>query len=165
MGLVPPHNKNDPQKRKKHEKGHKSPITGLYPKENQMLKLIKEGNKPDAAAERVYGVERRRSKYTATMVLRRERFQKALEKAGLTDKLLSTTLVEGLQATKPIILKDKVIDYADHGTRHSFLKTALEVKGYLTKEAPTDPNGEPLVIGAISFNGPTQVNVGVKKKE
>ena len=72
-------------------------------------------------------------------VLEKPRVKKAilaaLEKAGITDKLLATTMREGLEAQRPAAVEGgKVTEWApDHSTRHKFAMTALQIRGDLER--------------------------------
>ena len=81
-------------------------------------------------------------------------FKEILENIGLNDKVLAKTLQEGLSATKVIVIRNKTnsayISKPDHTIRHRYLKTALELKGYLGRNSkPLTDNPEVVFINNI----------------
>ena len=65
---------------------------------------------------------------TPSTVINSGGFQYLMEKAGITDEQLNTTLKEGLHATK-VVGKEGDIETADYAVRHKYLETALKLKG------------------------------------
>jgi hypothetical protein len=61
---------------------------------------------------------------------------RAMEEAGITEKLIARTMKEGLKARHSVYQDGKrVAQEPDHGNRHKFLKTALELRGDLERDA------------------------------
>ena len=58
-------------------------------------------------------------------------FISLLNKAGLTDEVLANKAKEGLEATKPLIYGQEVIDIPDHNAQHRYFESVLRVKGHL----------------------------------
>jgi hypothetical protein len=138
----------------------------LTPAENRLLHQLKKGKKPIEAAYAALNPSNDNSaRSMASQLMRRERFQLALEKAGLSDAMLAKTFVNGIKADKAIVVDKKIIDYPDHATRHQFLKTALVVKGYYrrTDDAEETAN-DPLVVKSIQMLNQT-INVGMNNGE
>jgi hypothetical protein len=133
----------------------------LTPAENRLLQHLKKGKKPiDAAYAALNPKNDNSARSMASQLMRRERFQRALEKAGLSDAVLARTFVDGIKASKAVVVDKKIYDYPDHSTRHQFLKTALVVKGYYrrTDDAEESAN-DPLVVKSIQMLNQT-INVG-----
>ena len=99
-----------------------------------------------------------------------------MDRKGLTDSQLLTTLKEGLEANKVIsatvILKAgdptvtertadaksmDFIDVPDHPTRHKFLETGLKLRGHLQPETP--PPVSPVSINILSVDGLTKEKI------
>ena len=64
----------------------------------------------------------------------KEAFNKALEKANITEERLAIKLSEGLDATKAVVMgKESTESFVDvqpdYAIRHKYLETALKVKG------------------------------------
>ena len=86
-------------------------------------------------------------------VVNKPSFQSLLEKAGLTDKALTDTAKEGLTALKPIEYKGIIMsEYPDYKVRHSYLETALKLKGHLNtnNQVNIQANDYKLIIEDIS---------------
>src|ERR1700691_12578 len=93
--------------------------TSLTLREKRFLKAINEGYSGQEAAKIAYNPSTNHSADNiASKVLKRDRFQKALEKAGLSDAVLASAFVDGIKATKPLVIKDEVHDYKDYAVRH-----------------------------------------------
>lgn len=54
-------------------------------------------------------------------------FQTLMDKAGITDEMLSSKLKEGLEADKPYGKQGDI--HPDYATRHKYLETGLKLKG------------------------------------
>jgi len=67
-----------------------------------------------------------------SQVMQKPSFIDLIEQEGITDKLLGNKLLQGLEAEKPIVVNQEVIDLPDHTNRHKYLETALKLKGHLT---------------------------------
>lgn len=75
---------------------------------------------------------------------------------GLTDEHLLDITKEGLKATKPIVVGNKVQGVPDYSTRHKYLETTLKLTGKLsdkTKIELTGENGGPLKIEMLAGIG------------
>lgn len=129
--------------------------------EKRFLKAIVAGHNAREAAYLAYRVKKDNSADSkGSQVLKRERFQRALDKAGLSDKMLASAFVDGLSANRPLIINKKVKDYPDHSTRHQYLKTALIVKGYYRRTDDAEESShDPLVVKSINMLNQT-INVG-----
>ena len=139
---------------RKHAKGKRSRVSNLFPKEKLMLQHMAHGKTPVDAVKQSYNVTTHHSaEVIASRVMRRERFLQVLENAGLTDETLARTLIEGLHAMKPLVIDKQIIDYPDATARHSFARTVLKTKGYMTPDTNEDDkrHGEPLVVKALQF--------------
>jgi hypothetical protein len=138
--------------------------TNLNINEKRFLKAIVGGSTPQQAALSVYKPKNNKNASAlASQVLKRERFQIALEKAGLNDAMLSKAFVEGLQATRPIIVGKSVKDYKDYGVRHSYLKTALVVKGYYRRtDDQEESDHDPLIVKNVNI---LNQSINVTKKD
>ena len=124
----------------------------LNGKEKVMLHALATGKTPLQAATKAYNVTSKRSaSVIASRVMRRQRFIKALEKAGLTDKMLAKKFVEGLSSIKPLVTKEGVSWYPDSQTQLGYLKTALKALALLNDEDMSEADQEPLIIKAIRF--------------
>lgn len=71
-------------------------------------------------------------------------FQRAMEKAGISEAKLAERLNEGLDATKAVVMgkesSDSFVDVQpDFAIRHKYIETAIKLKG-IDKQADT-PNG------------------------
>ena len=101
---------------------------------------------------------------------------KLMDRKGLTDSKLLTTLKEGLEANKVIsatvILKAgdptvtertadakavDFIDVPDHPTRHKFLETGLKLRGHLQPD--TKPDAPAVNINILSVEGLTKEKI------
>jgi len=71
-------------------------------------------------------------------VIESKSFQLLLEKQGITNESLVSTLKDGLSADKPYGKEGNI--HADYGTRHKYLETSLKLKG-LQSTAGTPPSG------------------------
>jgi len=99
-----------------------------------------------------------------------------MDKKGLTDSKLLTTLKDGLEANKVIsatvILKPgdptvtertadaksvDFIDVPDHPTRHKFLETGLKLRGHLQPEQK--PDAPAVNINILSVDGLTKEKI------
>ncbi len=70
-------------------------------------------------------------------------FKEILEIIGVNDNALAKTLKEGLEAIKIVKLRNTHTTIPDFSTRHRFLETTLELKGYIgrnSKPLSTDPD-------------------------
>lgn len=77
-----------------------------------------------------------------------------METMGLTDERLYKKALEGLDATRPIILNGKVQGVADYATRHRYLETGLKLKGKLTDKLElTGEDGGPLQMQLVAGIG------------
>lgn len=139
----------------------RSDPNSLTPAENRLLQQLRKGKKPkDAAYAALNPSNDNSARSMASQLMRRERFQRALEKAGLTDALLAKTFVNGIKAEKAVVIDKKIHDYPDHSTRHQFLKTALVVKGYYRRTDDVEEGvHDPLIVKSIQMFNQT-VNVG-----
>ena len=131
----------------------KSSRQNLTHPEKQFLKAIAQGKNGREAAYAAYNPTTQASADSiASSVLKRDRFQRALEKAGLTDAILANAFVEGVKANKAVVVDKKIYDYPDHSTRHQFLKTALVVKGYYRRTDDVEESEHaPLIIKSLKF--------------
>jgi hypothetical protein len=129
--------------------------------EKRFLKAIVEGHNAREAAYLAYRVKKDNSADSkGSQVLKRERFQRALEKAGLSDAKLAKAFVQGLEADRPLVINKKIKGYPDHPTRHQFLKTALVVKGYYRRTDDVEESShDPLIVKSIQMLNQT-INVG-----
>ena len=58
------------------------------------------------------------------------------------DKMAAGTLVDGLGATRPVVLgKSSIVNYPDHATRGAFLDRLLKLTGDLSKANDEDAGG------------------------
>jgi hypothetical protein len=62
-------------------------------------------------------------------------FKEILEIMGINDNALAKTLKEGLEAVKIVKLRNTYTAIPDFSTRHKFLETTLELKGYIGRNS------------------------------
>lgn len=124
----------------------------LNGQEKVMLHALASGKSPLQAATKAYNVSSKRSaSVIASRVMRRQRFISALEKAGLTDKMLAKKFVEGLASVKPVVTKEGITWYPDSQAQLGFLKTALKALALLNDEDLTEDDQEPLIVKMVRF--------------
>ncbi|MGH2613465.1 MAG: hypothetical protein ACRDFB_10525 [Rhabdochlamydiaceae bacterium] len=143
---------------KKENRGRKDVKNNLYPRERLVLrKLINnEVTHIDEAIEQVYDVTSKGSvDAMRTRLTRRERFIKALEKAGVTDEKLSNTYIKGLEAKRPVVTKEGVFEYPDWQARHAFAKTASQIKQHFVEDQHSEDKLEPLIVNLVQFKDNT----------
>lgn len=116
--------------------------------EAKVIKKIRHGYSLDEALSSTY---KGRLSAIKGNLKKRERFQLALEHAGITDSRLAKVINEGMIATKPIVVRDKVIDYPDYHARHKYVTTILQLRDLIDKEDVSNQD-TPLLIQAIQFN-------------
>ena len=88
--------------------------------------------------------------------------KKALEQAGLTDKVLAQHAVQGLQATKVVSAvivgkdatdkTDDFIDVPDWSSRHKYYDTVLKVTGRLKATPDSESNVNFTKMGDVIIN-------------
>lgn len=88
-------------------------------------------------------------------IINSKTFKDELEKAGISDEVLSNVLKEGLSATRAVVMgaksEESFVDIQpDYAIRHKYLETALKVKGH-AKETP--PNATTINIALVEFVG------------
>ena len=77
--------------------------------------------------------------------------------------MLSKAFIEGLKATRPIVVGKSVKDYKDYGVRHSYLKTALVVKGYYRRtDDQEESDHDPLIVKNVNI---LNQSINVTKKD
>lgn len=132
----------------------------LTQKERIFLKHVAEGDAITEAAKKGYDVNTNQTAYNiAIKNLKKQKFIELLDKLGITDRLLVEKMKKGLDADKPIVTKDGLIDYPDYQARLGYVKTILRTKGYTNEDTDANEASEPLIIRAVQFAGPTQINI------
>lgn len=135
----------------KMRRGRKSERESLYPRERKFLGELSEGKSPTEAAMTAYNPKSRKvASQMGSAIMKRPRFLKVLEKAGITDEFLAGKLMEGFDALKPVATRQGTEMYADYYSRLGYLKTALKLKGHLSYEPPQE-QGEPLILRSVQF--------------
>lgn len=76
------------------------------------------------------GMEASLVKSARTIVLIKE----ILDARGVDEDFLTTKLLEGLEATKPVVVSGAVTDYPDYSVRGNYMHMALKLRGHLMEK-------------------------------
>lgn len=112
----------------------------LTVKEAKLVKAKVAGKSNREAYQEVYSATAKdtTAAQNTTKILQKphvkEAFERALEKANITEERLALKLSEGLDATRAVVMgkesSDSFVDVQpDFAIRHKYLETALKVKG------------------------------------
>lgn len=130
-------------------------------KQRKWLQLyLKLGNATEAAMQ-VYDCKERE---TAAVIghenLRKLNYEEFMEEAGITDKKLQDSIMEGLDANRVISAMNTgkqasgatadFIDVPDFAVRHKYLETALKLKKRLVERKDITSNDEPIKFETLN---------------
>jgi len=110
------------------KKGDKKPASEIN--KRKFIKAYLESGNATESYIKVFKTTRKIAQGNSSNFLKKIDITDLMEEAGITDKQLIATTLEGLKADKPFG-KDAFI-YPDHATRHNYLETALKLKKRLT---------------------------------
>ena len=154
----------------KGKRGHR--LGDLTRRQLRFVEFLCEGASPEEAAKAA-GYSKKSTRASALAITGGGRVHmtliECLDKAGLTDRLIAEKIYEGTCATETRYFAEKGVVTDERkqpawDARLGYLKTALQIKGYLTKWQMelTGRDGEPLAI-SIDLSGwadPLDAEVG-----
>lgn len=158
------------KKKTSRRKTRSKPISAYQQKLNIRKQLYKkyrlQGMSGQAAALKA-GYSRGYAAQATCVLENRREFKLALVKAGLTDELLATKLIQGLNATAyiPPTMNHDGFTVHDFSARHKYLQTALNLKGHVIRDGSEQVSNSLTINISLAPENPDQQLIDISSAQ